>query len=56
MKEAREITKGTLNNRQVKFFEVWEMRERTWHFVAKYAAPVKVANKNLVAWAEEKGE
>ena len=53
MKEVRAITKGTLNGRNVKFFEVWEMVEGAWHFVAKYAAPVRVANKNLVAWAEE---
>lgn len=52
MKEARNITKGTLNGRNVKFFEVWELREGAWHFVAKYAAPAKVANKNVVAWAE----
>ena len=53
MKEIRNIRKATVNGINVKLFEVWEMVEGAWHFVAKYAAPVRVANKNLVAWAEE---
>ena len=51
--EARAITKGTLNGRQVKFFELWRLIGATWYFVKRQAAPVRVADKNLVKWAEE---
>ena len=53
MKEARAIQKGTLNGRQVKFFEVWRFEDNAWVFDGKFAAPVKIADKNLVAWMEE---
>ena len=53
MKEARAIRKGTLNGRQVKFYEVWKLENHAWYFDGKFAAPAKVANKNLVKYSEE---
>jgi len=53
MKESRAIRKGTLNGRQVKFFEVWKLEDHTWYFDGKYAAPVKISNKNLIKWLQD---
>ena len=53
MKETRSIKKGSLNNRQVKFFEVWKFKGHAWFFDGKYAAPVKISNKNLIKWVQD---
>jgi len=53
MKEIRNIERATLNGRQVKLFEVWELVNNAWIFAGKFSAPVKIANKNLLAYHEE---
>ena len=55
MKEVRNIEKATLNGRQVKLFEVWELVDNAWIFSGKFSAPVKIANKNLLQYAEDGG-
>ena len=52
MKEVRNIERATLNGRQVKLFEVWELVDNAWIFSGKFSAPVKIANKNLLQYAE----
>ena len=54
MKQARSISKGKFNGKSVKFFELWENVNGCWLFRGKYYAPAKVANKNLVEFAENK--
>ena len=53
MKEIRNIRKATVNGINVKLFEVWELVENAWIFSGKFSAPVKIANKNLLAYHEE---
>ena len=53
MKEIRNIRKATVNGINVKLFEVWELVENAWIFAGKFSAPVKIANKNLLAYHEE---
>lgn len=53
MKEVRNIQKATLNGRQVKLFEVWELVDGAWIFSGKFSAPVRVANKNLLQYATD---
>lgn len=52
--EVRNIQRGTLNGRQVKFFEVWYLKNGTWRIDAKDEAPARVANKSLLEWHNEK--
>lgn len=54
MKEVRNIQKAILNGRQVKLFEVWQLRDNAWHFYGKYAVSLKVPNKKLLNYVEER--
>ena len=48
MYEVRKITKGTYNDKKVKFFELWEKRNNTWFFCGHHIAPGHTANKRLI--------
>ena len=51
--EVRNIKRATLNNRQVKLFEVWENKNHANWFCGEYSAPAGTANKNLLKYYEE---
>lgn len=51
-RRVSEIQKATVNGRQVKMFTVRELVNGSWLFIGKYTAPVRTANKNLLAGIE----
>ena len=51
--EARNIRSGTYNGSKVKFFDLWEQTGAAWVFAGHHTAPVRTANKRLVAYAIE---
>lgn len=53
-KKVENIRKVKLNGRDVKMFDVRELKDHYWLFVGTFSAPVRTANKNLLAYAEER--
>lgn len=53
-----QVTKATVNGRQVKLFRAYERDGDTFVFAGTFTAPVKTANRNLwtVAAAAPAGE
>ncbi len=49
------IQKATVGNRKVKVFQLWELEEEAgasmWLYSGQHTAPVRTANRDLVAHA-----